>query len=64
MPAPHRTPSPALVEQIALEQTIRRQTERRRQIRGLLLLFTALLIFILLRAGLHNVFTPKWWRVW
>jgi hypothetical protein len=68
MPAPHRTPPATLKQtapkQIALEQALRRQTERRRQIRGLLLLAAFLLIFILLRAGLHNVFTPGWWRVW
>jgi hypothetical protein len=63
MPAPHRPPLTA-PKQTALEQALRRQTERRRQIRGLLLLAGALLIFILLRAGLHTVFTPGWWRLW
>jgi hypothetical protein len=42
----------------------RRQTERRRQIRGLLLLAIAVLFFSLLRADMHNVFTPGWWRLW
>jgi hypothetical protein len=42
----------------------RRQIERRRQIRGLLVLAVAILIFSLLRAGVHNVFTPGWWRLW
>jgi len=42
----------------------RRQTERRRQVRGLLLLAFAILIFSLLRAGTHNIFTPGWWRLW
>jgi hypothetical protein len=42
----------------------RRQTERRRQVRGLLLLALAILIFSLLRAGTHNIFTPGWWRLW
>jgi hypothetical protein len=55
----HRTQLPALDEQI-----VRRQVERRRQIRGLLLLAGGVLIFILLRAGLRNVFEPGWWRVW
>jgi hypothetical protein len=45
-----------------LEQS--KQHERRRQIRGLLLLALAILIFSLLRADLHNVFTPGWWRLW
>ncbi len=38
--------------------------ERRRQVRGLLLLAVAILIFSLLRAGVHAVFTPGWWRLW
>jgi hypothetical protein len=42
----------------------RRLTERRRQVRGLLLLAFAILIFSVLRAGIHNVFTPGWWRLW
>jgi hypothetical protein len=41
-----------------------KRQERRRQIRGLLALALAVLTFGLLRAGLHNVFTPGWWRVW
>jgi hypothetical protein len=38
--------------------------ERRRQIRGLLLLALVVLVFSLYRAGLHNVFTAGWWRLW
>jgi len=38
--------------------------ERRRHIRGLLLLAIAAILFAILRAGLHNVFTHDWWRVW
>lgn len=38
------------------------QQERRRQIRALLLLAIAVLIFSLIRA--HHVFTPGWWRLW
>lgn len=41
-----------------------RAHERRRQIRGSLLLAIAILVFSLLRAGLHTVFTPGWWRLW
>lgn len=42
----------------------RKQAERRRQIRGLTLLVIAVLAFSLLRAHLHTVFTPGWWRLW
>ena len=41
-----------------------KRQERRRQIRGLLVLALAVLTFSLLRTGLHNVFTPGWWRGW
>jgi hypothetical protein len=45
--------------------TQRRNRERVRQVRGLLLLAFAVLVFIILRAGVHNVFTPAgWWRLW
>ena len=40
------------------------QMERRRQIRGLLLLAAAVLLFTILRAGLHRVFPTGWWRLW
>ena len=39
-----------------------RKTERRMQVRGLLLLAVAILLFSVWRAGVHNVFTPGWWR--
>jgi hypothetical protein len=38
--------------------------ERRRQVRGLLLLAAAAIAFAILRAGLHRVFTVGWWRLW
>lgn len=38
--------------------------ERRRQIRGLLLLATSAIVFAIFRAGLHRVFTLGWWRLW
>jgi hypothetical protein len=38
--------------------------ERTRQMRGLLLLALAALLFAVLRAGVGRVFTPGWWRVW
>jgi hypothetical protein len=38
--------------------------ERRRQVRGLLLLAIAAVLFAIFRAGIHNVFTRSWWRLW
>jgi hypothetical protein len=38
--------------------------ERRRQVRGLVLLAAAAIGFAILRAGVHRVFTPGWWRLW
>jgi hypothetical protein len=38
--------------------------ERRRQVRGLVLLAVAVIVFSVLRAGVHHVFTPGWWRLW
>ena len=38
--------------------------ERKRQIRGLMLLAFAVLLFGILRAGVSHVFTPGWWRLW
>jgi hypothetical protein len=38
--------------------------ERRRQVRGLLLLAIAAIVFAILRTGPHNVFTHGWWRLW
>ncbi len=40
------------------------QLERRRQVRGLLLLALAAILFALLRSGVHNVFPRGWWRLW
>lgn len=40
------------------------QLERRRQVRGLLLLALAAVVFAIVRAGIHNVFTIGWWRLW
>jgi hypothetical protein len=39
-------------------------TERVRQVRGLILLALAALLFAVLRAGVERVFTPGWWRFW
>jgi hypothetical protein len=38
--------------------------ERRRQVRGLLLIALAVLTFSILRAGIHRVFTVGWWHLW
>jgi ferric-dicitrate binding protein FerR (iron transport regulator) len=38
--------------------------ERRRQVRGLLLFALAAIVFAILRAGMHRVFTTGWWRLW
>jgi hypothetical protein len=45
----------------SLEQ---RDLERRSQVRGLLLLAVAAIVFAILRAGVHRVFTVGWWRLW
>jgi hypothetical protein len=37
---------------------------RRRQVRGLLLIALAVLVFSILRSGVHRVFTVGWWRLW
>lgn len=34
----------------------------RRQVLGIAILAAAILVFTLLRADLHNVFPPGWWR--
>jgi hypothetical protein len=40
------------------------RSERRRQVRGLVMLAVAVLIFSVLRAGVHRVFGLGWWRLW
>jgi hypothetical protein len=37
---------------------------RRRQLRGLLTLALFAILFAILRAGIHRVFTVGWWRLW
>jgi len=39
-------------------------TERRQQVRGLLLLAGAAIAFAVLRAGAGRAFNPGWWRLW
>jgi hypothetical protein len=38
--------------------------ERKRQVRGLMLLAFVVLLFSILRAGLGRVFPMGWWRLW
>jgi hypothetical protein len=38
--------------------------ERRSQVRGLVWLALAVIVFAILRAGMHRVFAPGWWRLW
>jgi len=38
--------------------------ERRRQIRGLVWIALGLVVFSILRAGVHRVFGVGWWRLW
>jgi hypothetical protein len=46
------------------QTTERRQVERRRQIRGLLMLALVVLLLSMMRRGFHTVFAPNWWRLW
>ena len=49
--------------QVPEDQDHRRLQERRRHMRGLVLLAMAALLFSLLRAGLDKVFMSEWWRL-
>ena len=42
----------------------RERVERVRQVRGLVVLLVLVLVFSILRFGVHRVFTPGWWRLW
>ena len=46
------------------ESPLHAQLVRRRQIRGLLTLALFAILFAILRAGVHRVFTTGWWRFW
>ena len=41
-----------------------REHLRKRQVSGLLLIAAIILVIALLRANLHNIFPPGWWRFW
>jgi hypothetical protein len=47
---------------VSLAERLRR--ERRRQLRGLMLLVMIVLLFSILRAGVGQVFPAGWWRLW
>jgi hypothetical protein len=49
---------------VVTEPDTAERIERRRQVRGLLLLAVAAIVFAILRAGVHRVFTVGWWRLW
>lgn len=56
---------PTQAEQEAAAYLAERQAlERRRQVRGLLLLAAVVLALSLWRAGLDNVFPQRWWHPW
>ena len=47
-----------------IPKTTAENHERRRQVRGLLLLAVIAIAFAILRAGVPRVFTVGWWRLW
>jgi hypothetical protein len=40
------------------------QEERRKQVRGLVWIALGVIVFSILRAGVHRVFGVGWWRLW
>ena len=54
----------SLAKQGGRPRALREAEERRRQMRGLLLLAVMAIAFILFRFGVDRVFTPGWWRLW
>jgi hypothetical protein len=54
--------SPVEERDKSLQSERRRQI--RRQIRGSLWIAGGALLFAILRAGVHRVFGPGWWRLW
>lgn len=57
---PPRSPDPGRSRDFA--DALRQ--ERKRQVRGLVLLAFAILAFSILRKGPHIVFPAGWWRLW
>jgi hypothetical protein len=60
---PRPTESPQTSEALN-SKALAEQRERRSQIRGLLLLALAAIVFAIFRTGAHRVFTVGWWRLW
>jgi hypothetical protein len=54
----------SIIKKTAITIATPLQHERRRQMRGLLLLAFAVLAFSVLHAGIHNVFHPGWGHPW
>ena len=48
----------------ALETKANLAAERHLQLGAALLLGFLLLVAVVLRAGIHEVFPPGWWRLW
>jgi hypothetical protein len=46
------------------DKPLAERSERRSQVRGLLWLALAAIVFAILRAGVHRVFTVGWWWLW
>ena len=64
MPRPSDTPASTQASKAGKDRAIAQQLERRSQVRGLLLLALAAILFAILRTGVHRVFTVGWWRLW
>ncbi|QMV19363.1 hypothetical protein GOB94_12230 [Granulicella sp. 5B5] len=66
--APQAPPATRALERARVEQAAyraeRARLERRSMVRGLVLLALLVLVVSMLRAGVHNVFLPGWWRHW
>jgi hypothetical protein len=63
-PNPDEQPPSSIIKKTAITISTPLQHERRRQIRGLMLLAFAVIAFSVLHAGIHNVSHPGWWHPW
>ena len=67
-PEPMREPTPYFRASPGPENdssaTLRRHAERRRQLRGLILLALVAAVFLVVRFGAARVFSAGWWRLW
>lgn len=63
IPAPTRVDERDLAKQDTY-QRVREHIERRRQLRGLLILACIVIVLSIARAGLGRVFPPSWWHLW